>query len=54
MEPDLEKLLKDFSEANEAISTALIKQSLAWNRLSNCLRELRENQPNLFTDDKDN
>lgn len=49
MEPDLDQLLERLSETNEQLSKAFIQQSLAWNNVSNALRELRENQPNLFT-----
>lgn len=49
MEPDLDELLARLSEANENLSQAFIKQSLAWNAVSNHLRHMREEQPTLFT-----
>lgn len=53
MVPDLDELLKDLAEANENLSRAFIRQSLAWNKVDTALREIRENLPNLFTEDWD-
>jgi 1-deoxy-D-xylulose 5-phosphate reductoisomerase len=52
MEPDLAELLAKMSEANEEVSRAFIKQSIAWNNLSSYIRELQESHPTLF-DHKD-
>ena len=52
MEPDLKELLERLSEANEALSQAFIRQSLAMNSVMTALREQREGHPSLF-DQKD-
>lgn len=48
MEPDIEALSEALSQANEIMSQAFVKQSLAFNNLQNALRELREGHPTLF------
>lgn len=50
MEPDLDELMQKEFEAFEELSRAFIKHSLARNNVQNRLREIRENQPTLFTE----
>lgn len=49
MEPDLDQLLKEEADAFEAHSQAFIRLSMARNNVQNRLREIREGQPTLFT-----
>lgn len=51
MVPDLDALIKKEADAAEALSQAFIRFSLARNDVQNALREIRENLPNLFTND---
>ena len=53
MEPDLEELVEREAEAFENLSKAFISHSVARNNLKNRLVEIREQQPTLFTQDKD-
>lgn len=53
MQPDLDALLKKEADAAEELSKAFIRFSLARNDVQNALREIRENLPNLFTDEID-
>jgi hypothetical protein len=53
MQPNLDDLLKKEAEAFEGVSQAFIKLSIARNNVQNALREMRENQPNLFTGEMD-
>lgn len=53
MDPDLDELLKREAEAFENLSQAFIRLSLARNAVQTRLREIREDQPTLFTQDKD-
>lgn len=53
MRADLDALLKEESDAYEGLSQAFIRHSIARNRVINHLREIREDQPTLFTQDKD-
>lgn len=48
MEPDLDKLLKEESDAMENLSQAFIRFSLARSNVTRRLKEIREDQPTLF------
>ena len=52
MEPELKLLLEALSEANDQLSKAFIKQSIAFNNVQRAYRELHENHLTLF-DQKD-
>ena len=53
MTPDLGELIRMEAEASEELAQAFIRVSMARNKLHTALRELRENQPNLFTGELD-
>lgn len=51
--PSLDELIQKEAEEFENLSAAFIKYSLAHVNLTTRLREIRENQPNLFTGEWD-
>ena len=49
VEPNLDELIRMEAEAAEEAAQAFIRHTMARVRLANALREMRENQPNLFS-----
>jgi hypothetical protein len=53
VDPNLDELIRKEAAAAEELAQAFIRLTMARNNLFNHLREMRENQPNLFTGDWD-